>query len=67
MSEMPGMDDAPSEAEIEAAARAIFFEQFSIMYDHEENWAAFEKKGLYRCFARAALRAAIAKAREVGK
>ena|SRR3990167_3587438 len=45
--------------EIEHAAKAIFYCQFSIMHDHEELWNAKDcKRGLWRDCAKSALTAA---------
>lgn len=44
---------------VEIAAKKLFFEQCSIMHDHEFNWKAAPRKALFRECARAALLAAL--------
>lgn len=48
----------PTEQQVEAAAKAIFCTQNSIMHDHEANWLRSDKCWLYRECAKAALLAA---------
>lgn len=50
----------PTEREIEAAAKAIYFEQYSIMHDHEDSWHLEDRlRGtVWRDVARAGLLAA---------
>lgn len=54
---MTKLDGLIAAREIEVAAKAMFFNQCSIMHDHEELWAKEPKAWLYRDNAKAALTA----------
>ena len=44
-------------AEVEAVARAIYWEMNSVMHDHNKLWRGTDNKVVYRDCARAAIQA----------
>ena len=54
------------EIAVEAAAKAIYFEQHTIMHDHEKLWLEAKKNPVWRDCANVALSAALKSARDRG-
>lgn len=55
----------PTEAMIDSLAKVMYFDQHSIMHDHNDHWRA-ANQGLYRSFARTAYRAMLAASTKEG-